>query len=101
MDLGADEYFRNTPREPTDTLQHGTSYQDLFDKLDELHPQHDRLWRDIYNIWQWGITDADLIATVEALGFRMQYYKNCGRFGQLPNFENHAFVFKRADLPAD
>ncbi len=95
LDLGRDEYFRNTPREPTDP-----GYDELFDKLDEPHPEHGRPWRDIYNLWQWGITDADLLATAEELGFRLQYYKNCGRFGHLPNFENHAFVFKRADLPA-
>ena len=99
LDLGPGESFRNTPREPTDRLYHNTLYQELFDKMHELHPEHNRPWRDIYNVWQWGITDADLIATVEALGFRLQYYKNCGRFGQLPNFENHAFVFKREDLP--
>ncbi len=99
LDLGRDEYFRNTPREPTDVLYRDTLYQDLFDKMHEPHPKHQRPWRDIYSVWQWGISDADLIATVEALGFRLQYYKNCGRFGELPNFENHAFVFKRADLP--
>lgn len=94
LDLGRDEYLRNTPHEAT----HPT-VQALFEKMHERHLEHDRPWRDIYNVWQWGITDADLIAKAEALGFRMQYYKNCGRFGRLPNFENHAFVFRRADLP--
>ncbi len=96
LDLGRDEYFRNTPHEPTNP-----AVQELFEKMHERHPGHDRPWRDIYNVWQWGITDADLIAKAEALGFRMQYYKNCGRFGRLPSFENHAFVFKRADLPTE
>lgn len=99
LDLGPDEYFRHTPREPTDTLDQDSLYQDLFTKMHERHPEQNRPWRDIHNIWQWGITDADLTAAVEALGFQLEYYKNCGRFGQLPNFENHAFVFKRAGLP--
>jgi hypothetical protein len=80
LDLGRDEYFRNTPHEPTNP-----AVQELFEKMHERHLEHDRPWRDIYNVWQWGITDADLIAKAEALGFRMQYYKNCGRFGRLPN----------------
>ena len=55
--------------------------------MHEMHPQHKRPWRDIHNVWQWGITDRDLVSKLEGLGFRMQYYKNCGRFGDLPNFE--------------
>ena len=61
----------------------------------EVHPQHNRIYRDIHNVWQWGITDSDLIARMESLGFSLQFYKNAGAFGTLKNFENHAFVFSR------
>jgi hypothetical protein len=90
LDLGHDEYFKNVPHaeeEPT--------YKALFDKMYEIHPQHQRIWRDIHNVWQWGITDRDLLSTMQNLGYKMQYYKNCGRFGSLPNFENHGFVFQK------
>jgi hypothetical protein len=90
IDLGRDEYFRNVPHDK----DHPT-YRALFEKMNELHPQHNRMWRDIHNVWQWGITDHDLIQTMEKLGFKMQHYKNHGRFGSLPNFENHAFVFQK------
>jgi hypothetical protein len=90
LDLGRDEYFRNVPHDP----EHPT-YKAVFEKMHEMHPQHKRPWRDIHNVWQWGITDGDLVSKIEGLGFRMHYYKNCGRFGDLPNFENHALVFNK------
>lgn len=90
LDLGREEYFRNVPHDG----EHPT-YRALFEKMHEMHPQHKRPWRDIHNVWQWGITDRDLVSRIEGLGFRMQYFKNCGRFGELPNFENHAFVFSK------
>ena len=94
LELGEEEYFRNVPHHRTEGI-----YKNLFQKLEEKHPCHDRPWRDVHHIWQWGIIDADLRAKAESLGFRLQFIKNCGRFGKLANFENHAFVF--SNLPAD
>ena len=90
LDLGEDEYFRNVPHE----RGHPT-YRALFDHPNDIHPQHGRPWRDIHNVWQWGIVDDDLLAVMKRLGYRLEFFKNCGRFGDLPNFENHAFVFHR------
>jgi hypothetical protein len=90
LDLGLDEYFKIVPH-----VEEDPAYKDLFAKMNEIHPQHKRIWRDIHNVWQWGITDRDLLRTMKNLGYKMQYYKNCGRFGSLPNFENHAFVFQK------
>ena len=90
LELGEEEYFRNVPHERTEG-----PYNSLFQKLEEKHPDHDRPWRDVRHIWQWGITDTDLRAKVESLDFRLQFMKNCGRFGKLGNFENHAFVFSK------
>jgi len=97
LDLGEDEYFRNVPHTRTEE-----PYKSVFQKMYEIHPQHNRIYRDIHNIWQWGITDDDLITRLNSLGFKLQLYKNASSFsfsespGQirtLPNFENHAFVF--------
>lgn len=88
LDLGKDGYFENVPHPPDHPL-----YRELFDKMDEIHPQHKRPWRDIHNVWQWGVTNRDMIAHMESLGFSKQYEKNCGRFQQLKNFESHAFFF--------
>jgi hypothetical protein len=90
LDLGEEEYFKNAPHERNEE-----PYKSVFQKMYEIHPQHQRIYRDIHNIWQWGITDDDLIAKMKTLGFKMQMYKNAGRFGSLENFENHAFVFAR------
>jgi hypothetical protein len=90
LELGEEEYFRNVPHQRTEK-----PYDSLFQKLEEKHPDHDRPWKDVHHIWQWGITDTDLRVKVESLGFRLQFRKNCGRFGTLPNFENHAFVFTK------
>ena len=61
----------------------------------EIHPRHNRIWRDIHNVWQWGITNHDLLAKMESLGFTLKYHKNNGQFGNLSNFQNHGFVFKK------
>jgi hypothetical protein len=99
LDLGEDEYFGNVPHTKNDE-----PYRSVFQKMYEIHPQHQRIYRDIHNIWQWGITDDDLIAKMKSLEFKMQFYKNAGVFGwmeapgqlrTLPNFENHAFLFSR------
>lgn len=88
LDLGEKEYFHNVPHSPRHKV-----YRNLFEKLDQKHPDHDRPWRDVHHIWQWGITDNDLESKIAQLGFKLVYSKNCGRFGALPNFENHAFIF--------
>jgi hypothetical protein len=52
--------------------------------------------KDTPDIWQWGITDADLIARCVDLGFELKSRTKYGRFSSLQNFENHGFVFTRA-----
>lgn len=90
LELGEKGYFDNVPHSP----EH-PNYVGLFDRLDAIHPQHGRKVRDIHNIWQWGITDADLIAHMKDLGYALEYFKNCGQFQNLENFQNHAFVFRK------
>lgn len=90
LDLGENEYFQNVPHN-----RHESTYRMLFQKLHEKHPDHDRVWKDVHHIWQWGITDLDLKNKLESLGFRLQYSKNCGQFGKLANFENHAYIFTK------
>ena len=90
LDLGEQEYFANVPHDRS-----CPTYRHLFEKMYELHPQHKRIWRDIHNVWQWGITDDDLSRKLKDLGYVMQYYKNCGQWTGLRNFENHSFVFVR------
>ena len=64
---------------------------------DEIHPQHNKPYKDIHNIFQWGITDGDLRSTLKGLGFDEVFYKNYGKFSYCPDFENHGFVFVRSE----
>jgi hypothetical protein len=91
IDLGKDEYFRNVPHAKDAPL-----YRMFYEKMFEINPRHNRIWRDVHNVWQWGITDRDLTGEMENLGFKMKWFRNCGQFGHLPNFENHAFIFQRS-----
>lgn len=90
LDLGREEYFKNVPHD-----QDHPTYKELFEKMYEIHPDHQRIWRDIHNVWQWGITDHDLLETIQNFGFKLQYYKNYGGLDTLENFEDHAFVFQK------
>ena len=91
LELGEEEYFRNVPHH-----RYEGPYQGLFAKLDSVDARYGtRKWRDIPDIWQWGITDADLLEKTQLLGYRLQFFLNDGRFGSLANFENHAFLFCR------
>jgi hypothetical protein len=90
LELGEEEYFKNVPHNRTKK-----PYNNLFRKLNEKHPDHDRNWKDVHHIWQWGITDEDIKQKFESLGFKLNYIKNYGQFGKLDNFENHSFIFTR------
>lgn len=90
LDLGEDEYFRNVPHSKDEE-----PYKSVFQSPYEMNRNQKRINRDIRSIWQWGITDDDLIAKMNLLGFKMQFFKNAGQFSLLENFESHAFVFTR------
>jgi hypothetical protein len=92
FDLGEAEYFRNiAPVPPGDT-----AYEGLFRKLDEEYSPEKGRYRDLTYYWQWGITDSDLVARMNELRFELDYFRNCGQFDGLPNFENHAFCFVKS-----
>ena len=90
LDLGEEEYFTNIPH-----TRDEEPYKSVFERMFEIDPKHQRIYRDIHNIWQWGITDDDLIGKMTTLGFELLFYKNAGKLFNLKNFESHAFVFKR------
>lgn len=87
LDLGREEYLRSVP--PLDL------HSEVFAKLDEDNPRRGRPWRDVHDIWQWGISDPALTATLERLGFALVYFEDLGRWQGLERFRNRAFVFAR------
>jgi predicted RecB family endonuclease len=96
LELGEDEYLRAIPRaEPG----HGDIYDGLFARLDELNARRGRPWRDVHDIWQWGITDDALTRRMAELGFGLRAFENGGPWHGLDRFHESAFVFDR-DTPA-
>jgi hypothetical protein len=86
-DLPLEEYMRVAPRGREEF------YRYVYAHADEIHPTYRKPWRDVHNIFQWGITDQDLRATMDRLGFREVYFRNYGAFSNLRSFENHGFIF--------
>lgn len=87
LDLGKEEYFKNVPHPPT----HPT-YATLFARMNDF-VEPGRIWRDAPNVWQWGITNKDLIDVMDQLGFKLAFLKNYGQWQNLSNFEQHSFLF--------
>lgn len=85
LDLGREEYLRTVPRPDF--------HRPILDKLDTVNPQRGRPWRDVHDIWQWGITDRDLRTAMGELGFRLDHYENAGRWRGLERFDDSSYVF--------
>jgi hypothetical protein len=86
IDLGREEYLRRVPpNEPHDLL---------FDRLDE--PHRGRTWRDVHDVWQWGIGDSALTSKMEGLGFKLIHREDGGPWMGSAYFDNVAYVFTRA-----
>lgn len=87
VDLGRERYLEIVPDVP--------EHHEMWDRLDEYLPDRGRKYRDIHNIWQWGITDADLRRRAEELGLEEIHYEDGGVWQDRVAFGNHAFVFRR------
>jgi hypothetical protein len=87
VELGRDRYLAAVPSEPI--------YEEIWERLDEHNPRRGRLWRDCHDIWQWGITEADLTATLERMGFELSHREQAGAWMGLSDFDDIAFVYTR------
>ncbi|HEX4589802.1 MAG TPA: hypothetical protein VH120_07730 [Gemmataceae bacterium] len=94
LDRGRAEYFRHVP--PGNEARR--QYQLAFDDPDGIEPVLGCRHRDNPSIWQWGMTDEDLIAKVRSLGFRLRYFKYVETW-PMPHVESHAFVFEKSSEP--
>jgi hypothetical protein len=90
LELGKEEYFRYVPHRKDDDV-----YQELFEKLDEIHPQYQVKYRDVPQYWHWGMTDDDLIAKMKRLGFRLNFAKTILKHDAEYEPECRAFVFTK------
>jgi hypothetical protein len=91
IDLGREQFLEAVPP--------SAAHRDLFDHLDEWDPAQNRAYRDLRSVWQWGITDADLVAKLDELDFGLAYERSLGPFPGADAFENKAFVFSRSERP--
>lgn len=90
LDLGFDEYFQHVPFEREHPLS-----QNLINKTYEINPEHQKIWRDVHHIFQWGITVNDLIDKMKEMNFELLYNKCLGKFSYSTSFDDHAFIFKK------
>jgi hypothetical protein len=97
IDLGEAEYLASIPEVD---IGPGSVYDGLFDRLHEVNERRARPWRDVHDVWQWGITDRDLIARMAELGFGLRMFENTGPWRGLDRFHESVFVFDReTELP--
>lgn len=89
LELGEEEYLASVPSD--DEI-----YEGLWQRLDEVNPHRGRRWADVHDIWQWGLTDRDVIQRMADLGFGLRLFENTGRWHGLERFHESAFVFDRA-----
>src|SRR3954464_14568529 len=92
LDLGEQDYLAAIPAAD---MSHGSIYNGLFERLDETNEQRGRPWRDVHDIWQWGITDESLTEKMTALGFELCHAEDNGPWRGLERFHEGAFVFAR------
>jgi hypothetical protein len=92
LDLGEDEYFASIPQRDE---AHAAIYDGLFDRLDQVNERRGRPWRDVHDIWQWGITDRNLVERMAELGFGLRLFENTGPWQGLERFHEGAFLFDR------
>ena len=93
-DLSADEYIERVYTHDPEPV-HG-----WYARHEEFNDEQQKLWRDVHNFWQWGITAKDLIGTLWDLGYGIDAFENVGLFDpRFPEIEVLSIVARRRDLP--
>jgi hypothetical protein len=94
VDFGVDWYVRNVLPDYREAVL------EWFDRHDEPGP-HGSLRRDDGTFWQWGITPADMIGTMNVLGFHLDYFECHGPYSlATPLIHVDAYLFSRRVSPA-
>jgi hypothetical protein len=88
IDLGRKRFLESVPP--------WTGHIELFDRMEEWVAPQERRYRDIVNVWQWGITDADLKGKMAELGFDLKREWSLNAPPRTRGFVNKIFVFARA-----
>jgi Glycosyltransferase like family len=83
------------PKKYTEAVPPWGAHRELFDRLDDWHEGQERPYRDSNQVWQWGITDADLRTQMEQLGFSLEREWSLEPPPETEGFVNRSFVFAR------
>jgi Glycosyltransferase like family len=89
IDLGRERYLEAVPP--------WAPHLELFDRLDEWQADQARWFRETAEVWQWGITDADLQTKMRDLGFSLDREWELHPIPDTEGFVNKAFVFRRSN----
>jgi Glycosyltransferase like family len=93
VDLGREGYLKAVPPwEPHVTL---------FDHVDDWNEGQGMPYRDAPDVWQWGITEADLLARMEGLGFELRDEASLHPLPYANRFAHRSFVFARNGSDGD
>lgn len=97
LDLGPDAYLQNSPFAAAEPASARAAVDQIFAERHKPHQKFNgKIRGDTPDIWQWGITDPDLIRKMWSLGFKLDRMENFGEFSPaMKNFENHGFWFSR------
>jgi hypothetical protein len=96
LDLGEEAYFSHIPHAPDYPI-----YKKVFENPYEMDKKQKKPLRDAFYIWQWGITNHDLIDKMEQLGFEPIFLQGDHlRYGKSKKFVNYGFIFQRKNMSA-
>lgn len=87
LDLGPERYLAAVPEVPI--------HHEALAQLDAPNARRGRPWRDVHDIWQWGISDAALRTKLAELGFALAHAESPGPWRGLAEFSDSAYVFVR------
>jgi hypothetical protein len=87
LDLGVERYLATVPDVPI--------HHEALGRLEETNDRRGRPWRDVHDIWQWGITDSALRDKLGRLGFELAHHEATGAWQGLERFAEAAYVFVR------
>ncbi len=88
VELGEDRYRAAVPDEP--------NARALFDRLDEIHPRYGRPWRDVHEVWQWGLGARALDRVAEGAGLHRVAFVDDGPWRGLADFRYQTCLYTRA-----
>lgn len=88
-DLDKEAYFQNVPHDPERPIYKRTMANPF-----EYDESQKKILRDSTYVWQWGITNSDLIDKLDRLGFELMFLKRGDiYYGRKRNFLDFAFIF--------